>query len=256
MNSAWRDASIAITVSTMVHLSVVFINPTPQPKPIPIPPIEFSVIQQPTSTPLTPEPKAPPADEPPQVTNAPTAQPKTAAAPANREPQTQAQKQPQSAGKTLTAEGKGADVADFSMVQGDSLSYAGGTTSSTGTGTSGDFGAPNTEKRGEPAAKSIEPAPVKPAIDSSRIATPLAASFDCSSLVPSSLAGEDATVRLIVTVSPAGKAQSVSVLSESRPGFADVATRCAMRQQYQPALDAFATPIQGLTKPFAIRFHQ
>jgi periplasmic protein TonB len=163
---------------------------------------------------------------------------------------------PAQAAKTLTAPDAAdpkASVADFTMVQGDALSYAGGTTSATGTSA--------TAVRGPASDKPVAAlhAPIATVAiegpDRSRGARPTDADWNCSRLFPNDPeAGDRAAVLIAVTVLPSGAPSSVAVLRDPGHGFGAAARACAMAQRYSPAFDRGGSPIAATTPPITVRF--
>ncbi len=63
-----------------------------------------------------------------------------------------------------------------------------------------------------------------------------------------------ATVQLVVTVGPDGRAKSVTVLNESSPGFGRAAKKCGLERAFEPGLDDAGKPIVSTMPPFRVRF--
>jgi len=59
-----------------------------------------------------------------------------------------------------------------------------------------------------------------------------------------------------VAVRADGTPEKVTVLSDPGHGFGRAATRCAMMQRYETALDHDGNPIAGLTKSLRVRFER
>lgn len=158
------------------------------------------------------------------------------------------------AGKVLAAkdDAQPSAMADFTMVQGEGASYAGGVTTSNGTA--------------RVAASAVNASPVAPAggtggkgtsvtaRDLSKPARPAADSWDCSALFPSSAGVDTATVVIVVRVGARGAAESVSVVKEPGQGFGAAARACAMKQRYAAAEDREGNPVAATTSPFRVRF--
>jgi protein TonB len=66
----------------------------------------------------------------------------------------------------------------------------------------------------------------------------------------------DAVVAMTVTVRPNGTAQSVDILEDPGHGFARMATACALRHRFAPALDSAGRRIWGKTRLFHVGFHR
>jgi protein TonB len=65
---------------------------------------------------------------------------------------------------------------------------------------------------------------------------------------------DSAVVTLQVSVNATGVAVGVRILEDPGNGFGRAATRCALEQIYNPALDARGTPYLAETPPFHMRF--
>jgi periplasmic protein TonB len=157
------------------------------------------------------------------------------------------------AGRTLTAPETSGEtqLADFTLVQGTGLAYAGGTTTVAGTSQQAVHG-PIAERRVSlpPAAPSVPAGP-----DRSRSPRPEVANWDCSRLFPTHPeAGHRAAVLISVTVLPNGSPRSVTVLRDPGLGFGPAARSCAMGQRYLPALDRNGVPVTATTPPITVRF--
>lgn len=160
------------------------------------------------------------------------------------------------AAKTLTAaEDSAANLADFTMVQGEGTSYIGGTTSTLGTATAPVRGAANgsgSNPRSPEAA--LGPAVAK-GPDRTRTASPEGTAWDCSRLYPADPdAGDYATVLIAVSLEADGRPKRVALLRDPGHGFGPAAIRCAMGQRYRPALDSKGDPIAATTPPITVRF--
>ncbi len=161
------------------------------------------------------------------------------------------------AGRTLTAPDTpdNSSIADFSMVQGEGNSYAGGTTSSIGTSAKAVHGLaslkPAATQREQTRAGTLLPA----GPDRSRGATPAASNWNCSSLFPNDPdAGAYASVVIAVTVQTNGRPTSVAVIRDPGHGFAPAARACAMTQIFNVALDREGKPIVATTPPIVVHF--
>jgi hypothetical protein len=63
-----------------------------------------------------------------------------------------------------------------------------------------------------------------------------------------------AIVTLTVTVTPDGRAKSVSVVKDPGYGFGKLARQCAFRKAFTPGLDSYGKAITQTTPPFNVRF--
>jgi protein TonB len=224
--------STEVTIETLPAPEPPKAEPAPEPEPV--------ADKEPEPAPVPQNAKVEPAARP----NAAAEAPLPAAA---------------QAGRTLTApdEGPSDQVADFTMVQGDGVGYAGGTTASQGTSTE--------PVRGPARVGPAAPEPVKAAAraqveqlsgpDRSRPARPQSADWNCSSLFPSDPeAGNSAAVVIVVTVRPDGTPRSISVVSDPGHGFGAAARSCALGQRFTPALDRNGDPTTAATPPITVRF--
>jgi protein TonB len=149
------------------------------------------------------------------------------------------------------------DGDEVTFVTGDAGTYAGGVTASGGTSqvaVRGSVVADGGVPGGGGAAVMAPP----PARDLSRDAW-LAGntSWDCD------FPGEadrdeirDAVVEMTVTVRPNGTVESVQIVDDPGHGFARMATACALRHSFAPALDSIGRKIWGTTRPFHVGFHR
>jgi periplasmic protein TonB len=195
--------------------------------------------------PPPPEPKADPMPEPePQPT-------KLAPAPHDAPPEPPAAAQ---AGKVLTAEpdpNEPVDLTDQGFVSGDGERYVGGTTAAKGTSTTAVHNSAATAS-GVPGGRGAAPAPAK---DLSRPAMPKSLNWNCGFPAEADMEQVDsAVVRIVVTVSPDGRAKSVQVMKDPGFGFGALARQCAFRNAYVPGFDALGSTVTKTTPPFAVRF--
>lgn len=159
------------------------------------------------------------------------------------------------AAKTLTApdDANGSDLADFTMVQGEGSSYAGGTTSAVGTSRAAVRGPASDAAATAPRA--VVGVKSEPTLDRSRSATPSVPAWDCSRLFPSDAdAGDYATVLIAVSVGSDGSAKRVAMLRDPGHGFGAAAIQCAMGQRFNAALDRTGNPVAATTPPIVVRF--
>jgi protein TonB len=168
--------------------------------------------------------------------------------------------QPAQAGKVLTADPDPNEPVDLTggFVQGNAATYAGGITSSNGTGTKPIYN-PAAAPTGVPGGTGTAPAPAARKEDRSR-APGLLGSVDWNDCpFPGEADAEQidqAFVLIQVKVKPDGAPDSVSVLQDPGHGFGREARKCAMRKKYSPGLDPDGNAIPGATKPFRVRFER
>ena len=203
----------------------------------------------PSPPPSVPE-ELPKTPAPISSPNAPRSS-RPAAATATPLPATAAQ-----AGRTLTAPDNAArsDITDFSLVQGEGATYAGGTTASNGLSRSavqGTVAAVPTAFGLSTAARSSS---VPSTEDRAKSPQPLNGNWDCSHLYPAGAAPDFAVVRVVATVDISGRVVSVSILSDPGNGFGEAAKRCALSQRFSPGLDHDGRPTLKSTAPIRVRF--
>jgi len=200
-----------------------------------------------------PPPPAPEPQPPPEETAAPLPS-RQSLSPKAAQPRAHVAPTAAMAAKTLTApEDAPADLADFTLVQGNGRSYAGGTTSSTGLSKQAVRGAAATSSRPSAFGSSGSTVPAG-GVDRSRAPLPQNGAWDCSRLYPAGAAPDSALVRVVVTVNASGRAISVAVLSDPGFGFGDAARRCALSQRFSPGLDRDGRPAIRSTAPIRVRF--
>ncbi len=162
------------------------------------------------------------------------------------------------AGAVLTAAPEPEAPVNFDgIISGTGETFAGGTTSVSGTS--------DTAVRGRAVAAGGVPggtgkAAVGPAVavDRSRVAG-VAGSKDWNCPFPPEADSEQidqAFPTIQVAVRADGTAERVTVLSDPGHGFGRAATRCAMQQRYETALDRDGNAIPGLTKSLRVRFER
>jgi len=203
-------------------------------------------MDEPPPPPPDPEPEPEPEPEPP-----PAPPPKAEPKPEPEVPPAAAE-----AGKILTAEedpDAPVDLTDEGFVTGTGERFSGGVTSRAGTAKTAvraPAAAPTGVGTGTPKAK-VAAAPV----DRSRAPTVGTTRWDDCGFPPEAdLEGINLQkVQVLVTVSPNGRARSVSVLNDPGYGFGALARSCALRKRYIPGLDARGQAIEQ-TMTFSIRF--
>ncbi|MCW5831355.1 MAG: energy transducer TonB [Labilithrix sp.] len=202
-------------------------------------PTEVIDIDVPISPP-PPPPAEPETVEPPSKLPTPSASPPpiqaSAAAPAQ-------------AAEVLTTQGEADDPLDLTdtIVTGTAATYAGGTTTSTGTNpsASGGGGASPNGSGGPGTAAASRP----PSADVDRSRPPrLASDLEWRCPFPKAADTENvdhAVVTLRVEVDRAGRPRSATVVTEPGYGFGQEARRCAMSKAWTAALDRGGSPIDG-----------
>jgi len=162
------------------------------------------------------------------------------------------------AGAVLTAAPDPNAPVDFDgIISGTGETFAGGNTSAAGTS--------DTAVRGRAVAVGGVPggsgkAAAGPAVgvDRTRVAG-VAGSKDWNCPFPPEADSEQidqAFPTIQVAVRADGTPERVTVLSDPGHGFGRAATRCAMQQRFETALDHDGTPIPGLTKSLRVRFER
>jgi periplasmic protein TonB len=162
------------------------------------------------------------------------------------------------AGAVLTAPANPDEPANFDgIISGTGETFAGGNTSAAGTS--------DTAVRTKPAAVGGVPggtgtAPTGPAtsVDKSRTAG-VSGSKDWNCPFPPEADSDQidqAFPTIQVSVRPDGTPERVTVLSDPGHGFGRAASRCAMQQRFDAALDRDGTPIAGMTKSLRVRFER
>ena len=230
----YEAENFAISVAEYVKNNLqlqIDIDSTPPPPPPP-----------PTPPPPEAEPeKAPPP--PPQAANEPPPPPPA----------------PAEAGKVLTSDpdpDAPVDLTGDGFVTGNG-EFRGGITSGSGTAKTAvrDIKA---QPSGVAAGTGAAPAPVAkaPEKDLSQAAMPMGTSWsDCGFPAEAQLDGvEFGIVKLVVIVTPEGRAKSVTILSDPGSGFGNHARQCAMRRTYKPALDKSGQAVVSSTPPFTVKF--
>ncbi len=201
-------------------------------------------------------PPPPPAPEPPPLVKPPPA-PEPPPAPAQlRTVQPRSQPPaPAQAAAVVTQKEDLAAPADFtdSMVVGDATTYAGGTTSATGTTVRKVEVAGNGAGRaGAPAAETSPGAGSPDRTRRARLAGD--ATWACDFPREADEAQIDhAVVTLRIAVDIQGAANSVTIVTDPGSGFGREARACAMLKRYEPALNRDGQPVAG-TSLVNVRF--
>jgi periplasmic protein TonB len=236
-------AYLGILLAFLGHGVLAFLVPKPAEAHAAPPPIMQTIeLESPAPEPVKEE--TPPEPEKPSETP-----PKTAAA--NVAPAQAAPPPPAQAAAVLTQ--RNDEPADFSnsIVVGNAETFAGGQSASngtstqvvtgnrTGTGTGSGGTAPSTI-----AAPSAIGAKGRGRAKRARLAG--GASWDCAFPAEADVAQVDhAVVTLRITVAQTGATRSVSIEADPGNGFGREARTCAMRKQFDPALDAEGNPVDG-----------
>jgi protein TonB len=206
------------------HHAEFEIEPPPPPPPVPTTP--------------EPEPEVPKEAPPPRAVVAPTAPPAAA-----------------EAGKVLTADpdpDEPVDLTGQGFVQGTGDTFAGGVTTSDGTSHTA---VRDIRAAGSATAASVEGAPKGTGKDLSRKAALLSRSWDrCGFPAEADIEQiNNATVTLVVTIDPTGRATNATVTRDPGYGFGALAKRCALREPWSPPLDKAGQPVTA-TQTVTINF--
>jgi protein TonB len=200
--------------------------------------MERSVEVTPPPPPAPPPPA--PVEEEPHVAvsrapRAPHAPPAHATAPAQ-------------AGHLAAASPEPADFTGTAFIVGSGTSYAGGTTTSSGTSRKAALGpiAPEAPKAASASARS-QARPVS--LDQSAWNCPWPAEADAEQV-------NEQTVVLRATVGADGRAEHVDVLSDPGLGFGTAARLCAQRTRFEPARNATGQPIPAESPPVRVHFYR
>jgi protein TonB len=235
LNRAHGRVAIAVVSALAFHISLVSIAVI-APRVIPSPPPaakEILVMAEPPAPPpppstLAPEPPTPP---PAQARRVPSS-PRPAAA---------------QAGKVIARApdpSEPLDLSGFDLVTGKSETFAGGFTASAGTSQKAVLN-PQASARGTGDARPSLARPAQPGRHDWACSWPEDAQ-------ESDL--RDARVGIRVSVASDGAPDSVEVVSTPGPSFGEAARRCALSEQYKPALDASGRRIPGTTSLFLVHF--
>ena len=161
------------------------------------------------------------------------------------------------AGAVLTADPDPDAPANFDgIISGTGETFAGGATSLAGTSTTAVHTMP-VAVGGVPGGTG-KAATGPAAVDRSRVAS-VAGSKDWNCPFPPEADSDQidqAFPTIQVAVRADGTPERVTVLSDPGHGFGRAATKCAMMQRFDPALDRDGNPIPGLTKSLRVRFER
>lgn len=215
--------------------------------------VELPVPQE--QAPEQSEPIAEPAHDE-QLPNAPTPAPSESIDPTS-ETESEPPPAPAEAGEVLTADEEVIDFGD-TVVSSTGNHFSGGLTASDGTSKvavrnphARSGGVPGGTGSGQPVT------PVKKSVDLSR-SPRLAGGMQWDCPFPAEADMEqinEALVSLQVQVSPDGKVQNVTVVSDPGYGFGREVTRCALRKRWDPGTDREGKP-KGATARIQVRFHR
>jgi periplasmic protein TonB len=193
---------------------------------------------------VTPPPKPPPVETPPAPRVAePAIREHVHTAAAHHAPAAPAQ-----AGQIAAASTSPVDFTGSAFVVGSGPSYAGGTTTNSGTNRKPATGAvaPNGTGTGDGAARS-RARPVS--LDQAAWNCPWPAEADARQV-------DQETVVLRVSVGVDGRAERVDVLEDPGFGFGRAARQCALSTRFGPARDPAGDPIAALSPPIRVHFYR
>ena len=210
-------------MSARIHEAIamersVEVTPPPPPAPPPAAPVE-----------------AAPHVAASRTTRAPHAQPSHATAPSQ-------------AGQLAAAAPEPADFTGMAFIVGSGTSYAGGTTTSSGTSRKAAIGpvAPEPPKSAPASARS-QARPVS--LDQSAWNCPWPAEADAEQV-------NEQTVVLRATIGADGRAEHVDVLSDPGSGFGTAARLCAQRTRFEAARNAAGQPIPAPSPSIRVHFYR
>jgi periplasmic protein TonB len=226
---------LSILLAFLGHGVLALLVPKPAQAQIAPPPMKQTIE-------LEPPPPEPAKEVPPPEPEKPS-EPPPKAAPASAPPAQAAPPPPAQAAAVLTQQND--EPADFSnsIVVGTAATYAGGQSAANGTTTRRVV---TTGKgTGGAGTAAVAPAPSGPnRAKRARLAG--GAAWDCPFPSEADAAQIDhAVVTLRITVAQSGATRSVSVEGDPGNGFGREARACAMRKQFEPALDAEGNPVEG-----------
>ncbi len=202
-------------------------------------PTEVIDIDVPISPP-PPPPVEPTTTEPPSKTLSPSTSPP----PIQAAPTAHAQ-----AAEVLTKQSEAAEPLDLTdtIVTGTAATYAGGTTTSTGTNPSASRGGRASTSGSSGPGTTAASRPPSADVDRSRPSR-LASDLEWRCPFPTAADTENvdhAVVTLRVEVDRAGRPRSATVVTDPGHGFGQEARRCAMSKAWTPALDRSGSPVDG-----------
>jgi periplasmic protein TonB len=237
-------AYLGILLAFLGHGALALLVPKPAEAQVAPPPMKQSIELEP------PAPEPVKEETPPEPERPREPPPKTAAA-ANVAPAQVAPPPPAQEAAVLTQ--RNDEPADFSnsIVVGNAETFAGGQSASNGTSTraaSGNRTGTGTGGVGTAPSAIAAPSAIvgkgKGRARRARLAG--GASWDCAFPAEADVAQVDhAVVTLRIAVAQTGATQSVSIEADPGNGFGREARTCAMRKQFDPALDAEGNPVDG-----------
>ncbi len=155
---------------------------------------------------------------------------------------------PAQAGQIVAAAPTPVDFTGMAFIVGSGTSYAGGTTTSSGTNRKAALGlvAPDAPKKALVGVRS-KARPVT--LDQSAWNCPWPAEADAEQV-------NEQTVVLKARVGSDGRAGHVDVLSDPGFGFGSAARLCTLRTRFEPALDPEGQPIAAESPPIRVHFYR
>ena len=161
---------------------------------------------------------------------------------------------PARAGRIIAREPGPAEPRDLTadtFVTGTADAYAGGVTSSTGTNPN-----PVESRLVDPTAPPSPPSPPPPALpDLSRPVRLVNDDWRCPWPETAASADVDQTTAVVrVDVLVDGSARHAKIVRDPGMGFGEAAVGCALRERYDPALDALGHPVDAESPPIRVRF--
>jgi protein TonB len=193
-------------------------------------------------TPPTPAP--PPASAPaPEVPHISVS--RSVRAPHAREARATA---PAQAGQIVAASPEPADFTGTAFIVGSGTSYAGGATTSSGTGRKAALGPVAPQAPGS-APSSVRSRARAVTLDQSAWNCPWPAEADAEQV-------NEQTVVLQASVGADGRANRVDVLSDPGFGFGAAARLCALHTRFEPAREAAGQPIPAQSPPIRVHFYR
>jgi protein TonB len=191
----------------------------------------------------------PPSPESPPPAPAPES-PRITVSRSSRTPRTQSARAtpPAQAGQIVLAAQAPADFTDMAFIVGSGTSYAGGTTTSSGTS--------RKAARGALAPEAIKGAPIS-APNRARSVLLEQSAWNCPWPVEADAEQvNEQTVVLQASVRADGRVDNVDILSDPGFGFGANARLCALRTRFEPARDGTGQPIIAMSPPIRVHFYR
>jgi protein TonB len=201
--------------------------------------MERTIDVTPSPPPPAPPPSAPVADAPRIAVY------RSARAPNAQQPRPTP---PAQAGQLAAVSPELADFTGMAFIVGSGTSYAGGTTTSSGTSRKAALGSVAPEAPGS-AQSSVRSRARTVALDQSAWNCPWPAEADAEQV-------NEQTVVLQARVGADGRAERVDVLSDPGFGFGAAARLCTLRTRFEPARDAAGQPIPAQSPPIRVHFYR